>query len=205
MHPISVVAARYRSARRKWARAEEYREMLEADFLQFGQSGPGSLQFDRSTDQVQGSMKLLTFTVRFGSDAPNLSEDFPMILGDAVHNYRGALDHLTWELVRRFSTRLSPSDARKVQFPMHNNAKDFDNWKERRTPGVPDKPHRALLKRYQPYRSGDGPKAVRWLRRLSDHDKHRDLIPTVVAPQGSTHRVRKPVTPEFSSYGAVLC
>jgi hypothetical protein len=179
----------YASARRKWERAEQLRHSLEADFLRLDnfQGRSTGLQFDHDelADQVdRGSERLMKFTVRLGADVPVLSDDFPMILGDAIHDYRSALDHLTWELVRRFRTNLNVKDARKVQFPMHNSAREFNDWKGRRTPGVPDKPHRALLKRYQPYRRGEGPKAIRWLRRLSDHDKHRELIPAVIAPKG---------------------
>lgn len=176
------------SARRKWTRAEHHRLLLEADFLRLrqfrGDSGALAFDYDESNDRLDHGMRVRTITVRVGADVPQLSDDFPLILGDSIHNYRNALDHAVWVLVRLFTNTLSERDARMVQFPIHNNAADFEAWKERRTPGVPDKPHRALLKRYQPYRTGEGPKAVRWLRRLSDHDKHRELIPAVIAPKG---------------------
>jgi hypothetical protein len=187
-HDLCVMTGLYSSARRKWEWAEQHRSALETDFvrLQDFKGDSTGLQFDHddAEDQITNSMKLMTITVRFGETVPTLSEGFPNILGDAIHNYRSALDHAAWEMVHRFGAKISAGDARKVQFPMHNSAKDFAKWQGRRTPGVPDKPHRAFLKRYQPYRHGDGPKAIRWLRRLSDHDKHRELIPAVVAPKG---------------------
>ena len=50
-------------------------------------------------------------------------------------------------------------------------------------PGVhPD--YRAIIRRYQPYRRGNGPEAIRWLRNLSNRDKHRILIPARISAGG---------------------
>lgn len=178
----------YASARRKWAWAEKHRDLLKADFkrIEQFQADPSTLKFDRDpdADRVRGSRKLVTATVRLGDDFPRISDDFPLILGDAIHGYRTALDHAAWELVGLFNRTLDPKKARFVQFPMHDSPRRFDEMKEVRTPGVPDRPERALLKRYQPYRRGDRPQAIGWLQRFSDQDKHRELIATVMAPQG---------------------
>lgn len=118
---------------------------------------------------------------------PHLREDFPVILGDAIGNYRAALDHLTWALVKRFKAPLTVKQARAVQFPMHNSAGDFEAQKARRTPGLPDTPHRAIMKGYQPYRRGYGPRGIRWIRSLADVDKHRAVPVTVLAPHGISY------------------
>ncbi|HEV8564902.1 MAG TPA: hypothetical protein VGR41_08300 [Actinomycetota bacterium] len=178
----------YASARRKWAWAEQHKHALEADFKRLAQfkGEMAALQFDHdaATNRIKGSVKLVTIVVKLGDDVPRLSDDFPLILGDAIHNYRSTLDHLTWDLVKRFGAKLNRKQAMDVQFPIHTSAAAFKNMRHRRTPGVPDKPHRALIKRYQPYRRGDGPKAIGWLNTLSSHDKHRELIPSIIAPKG---------------------
>lgn len=176
------------SAWRKWDRGEQYRTMFKADFRRIERfhGDRASLQFehDQASYRSHCDQRIMRVAVLLGPDIPQLSDDFPLILGDAIHNYRSALDHLTWALVRNHGVKLTPARARLVQFPTHNSAADFDRIKDKRTPGVPDEPQRAFLKRYQPYRRGDGPSAIRWLLRLSDHDKHREVVPTVIAPQG---------------------
>ena len=44
---------------------------------------------------------------------PTVPKHFALIIGDAIHNLRSALDHLTWDIVRPFSAP-RPGD---VQFP----------------------------------------------------------------------------------------
>ncbi len=177
----------FASARRKWARGEYHRDMLEADFKRLDEFDTESsgLQFhpEPSTQRIEGDLIHVEVTVALGDDVPTLSAEFPLIIGDAIHNYRAGLDHLTWSIVRRFSPGLSAKQRRQIQFPMHNSAADFMGCRPRRLPGVPTT-HCAFIKRYQPYRRGEGPAAIRWLRRLSDSDKHRELIPTVMAPKG---------------------
>ena len=53
------------------------------------------------------------------------------------------------------------------------------SWKGRiddMLPGV-SPGNRAFIRRYQPYRRGPRPKAIRLLRNLSDIDKHRVMVP----------------------------
>jgi hypothetical protein len=205
----------YASARRKWDRAEYHRNMLETDFkrlAQFGGSSAG-LQFERQPhrDYFQGDHAVIHFIVLLGQDVPQISDNFPLILGDAIAGYRTALDHLTWALVKRFGAKLDAKQARGVQFPMHNSAADFRSSRNMRTPGVPDKPYRALLQRYQPYSRGDGPSNIRWLRTLADSDKHRELIPSVIAPAGvqikaqsfAATTVLRKITPLMTKAGPV--
>ncbi len=178
----------FASAWRKWDRGEHYRHLLEADFTRLekfhGNMSPLQFKRDEANDGRDGDLRTVQVTVLLGTDVPDLSDEFSLILGDAIHNYRSALDHLTWALVGMHRAKLTPARAKLVQFPTHNSGADFERFKHKRTPGVPDKPQRAFLKRYQPYRRGNGPEAIRWLRRLSDHDKHREVVPAVIAPQG---------------------
>jgi len=110
---------------------------------------------------------------------PNIRTDYGLALGDTIQNFRAALDHLAWCLVKT-GTEPRPKDPKGVYFPMAKTGKSFDGQINRWLPGVSD-PYRTIIRRYQPYRRGERPKAIRWLRNLSDTDKHRILIPAVVS------------------------
>lgn len=113
------------------------------------------------------------------SSLPNIRTDYGLTLGDTIQNFRAALDHLAWCLVK-VGHDPRPSKPKRVYFPMAASAKSFRGQVEEWLPGVPAD-YRAIIRRYQPYRSGDRAKAIRWLRNLSDTDKHRVLIPAVVS------------------------
>src|SRR5712672_2441981 len=44
---------------------------------------------------------------------PTVPDCFPLIVGDAIHNLRSCLDHLTWDIVAPFA----PPRPEDVQFP----------------------------------------------------------------------------------------
>src|SRR5947199_5076580 len=49
------------------------------------------------------------------ADAKPIPDTFPLLIGDAVHNIRSALDHLVWQLVE--ATGDIPTN--KNSFPIH--------------------------------------------------------------------------------------
>ncbi|MEA2536564.1 MAG: hypothetical protein QOF11_798 [Chloroflexota bacterium] len=113
-----------------------------------------------------------------------------LLLGDSVNNFRAALDHLTWDLVKLgLHPRLAPKQAIQVQFPLANSAKEFGNQRGRRTPGISDAEWR-IIREYQPYRRDDRGRAVRVLRELSDTDKHRFIVPAVVSRSRFVGQIR---------------
>lgn len=129
--------------------------------------------------QVEQDGTKLVAVIRIAT-LPPLRADLGLAVGDVIHNLRSALDHVAWALVQEVGRgkRLTDWQKRKVQFPMISKASDWskvDKW----LPGVPDD-YRRIIRRYQPYRRGDHPKAIRWLNKLSNMDKHRVLIPAVV-------------------------
>ena len=112
------------------------------------------------------------------SALPRLRNDCGLTIGDVIQNFRAALDYLAWDLVRTGSTP-RPVNPRLVQFPMATSFKAFRGRLATQLPGV-STDFRAIIRRYQPYRRGEGPTAIRWLCNLSNMDKHRVLIPTLV-------------------------
>jgi len=63
---------------------------------------------------------------------------------------------------------------------MAASGKSFRGQVDEWLPGVPAG-YRTIIRGYQPYRSGDRAKAMRWLRNLSNADKHRVLTPAVIS------------------------
>ena len=103
---------------------------------------------------------------------------FALIIGDVVHNLRGALDHLATGIVR------SVDPSAEIHFPMYKLRKDLISSKylgtiEQALPGA-----RVLL--LNEIRPENGPNENRWLfSKLDNDDKHNLLIPTVVATEFS--------------------
>jgi hypothetical protein len=116
------------------------------------------------------------------SEVPTFGPDIGLLTGEVLHNFRGALDHAAWILVNhRGKNPLTAAEARRVQFPLARKRENY--WGDRtRLVGVPDKPYRTLIERYQPYHPSPAGRAMRWLRNLTDFDKHRIVLPAVTLP-----------------------
>ncbi len=110
---------------------------------------------------------------------------FGLIIGDIVHNLRGALDHLVWELSLFGSGGQMPSNPDIIQFPIRDNPlpsnpapQDF--LKTYRLYLVKPR-HRAIIERHQPYHPWHGSGRIEHpfihLRNLSNDDKHREVKP----------------------------
>ena len=115
-----------------------------------------------------------------------LGDDWPLIVGDAIHDLRSALDHLMWQLAIVYLGR-QPKKAEwnNIQFPEVRNLKDFNGNRFLKYVRPIDVDR---LKPLQPYkRVGRGqlhplPKLIR----LSNIDKHRKLHLLVVIPAGGS-------------------
>lgn len=115
-----------------------------------------------------------------------------LILGEAVHNFRSALDHLVWQLAC-YKTggpnlpRVPETEARRVQFPIddrrpHDEPRRFhENGYLKHV--LPE--HRAIIYEHQPFqqtwpqlRTPMHP--FTHLQKLSNADKHRIITPIAV-------------------------
>ncbi len=112
------------------------------------------------------------------ASVPFVRDDCGLALGDVLQNFRAALDHLAWDLVKA-GTDPRPRRPQDVYFPV---AKSFASWRDgvdRKLPGVHPE-QRTFIRRYQPYRRGVAARAIRRLRDLSDRDKHRVVVPVAM-------------------------
>jgi hypothetical protein len=123
------------------------------------------------------------------------------IIGDIVHNWRSALDHLAYQLVIRNGR--TPSN--RTQFPIfskspldasiYSKAKDakdaLERW-NRQVRGMHPNDV-AVIERLQPYNGGHGPDIhpLLALNQLSNWDKHREYQLTGQTIQGTAFNVRE--------------
>ena len=98
-----------------------------------------------------------------------------LLLGDAVHNLRSALDLLACELVKQNNGKID-----KVAFPI---AKDRETFERIVKNGAINQAAPAIievLRSLKPYRGEDGDENVVALQDLDNADKHRLLIPACI-------------------------
>ena len=111
---------------------------------------------------------------------PDPPQAISLILGDAVHNMRSALDHLVYQLV--IANAVLPTD--KTMFPICDTEEGFlsQAYKRRRLIGVTHEPF-AHIQAVQPYnlrkRGGQFQTHPLWiLDKLENIDKHRRIATT---------------------------
>jgi hypothetical protein len=112
-------------------------------------------------------------TLRIVMDPP-VPPEIAVILGDAVHNLRAALDLATWEIV----SPLGPRSPKKVQFPFVESRDRFEDALAAREIKQADKKIVDAFRGLEPYPKGKGD--LLWkLDALDIADKHKLLIPSI--------------------------
>lgn len=132
----------------------------------------------------------VTFLARRGIEAP--VEEWSLLVGDALHNYRSALDALTWELAHLDGHEPTEAMARRIYFPIYTDEADFNKAARTSLATIP-KDLLARLWAVQPFHAEpveDGIAVV--LHDLDIADKHRGLLRMTVRPIDAsvlTHRL----------------
>jgi hypothetical protein len=117
-----------------------------------------------------------------------------ILVGDAVHNLRSALDHLFWQLALVHCDGEMPWDEReqtRIQFPISDTPKKLKNTG--RSKYVASE-HWTIIEGHQPYSDGfDEAHAfahpLARLRQFSNTDKHRVITPVTVLTNRHTDLV----------------
>jgi hypothetical protein len=161
----------------KFVRAAEHRKSLETKFAKVLDP---KLHPITIKEQIEWHRPPERSILLVADDVPQFAPKFGAMVGDVIHNLRSALDHLAWRLVKAGAIPRPPKPE-QVQFPLARSGAGFRNQLPQRLPGVPSRPHIALIRRFQPYRRGPRGQAMLALRSFSNTDKHRMLIPTVMA------------------------
>lgn len=118
---------------------------------------------------------------------------FGVLIGEAAHNLRCALDYLAWQLANLDGP---PPKPKRVQFPICSKGQKGDLAKRSEVSGMRAE-HVTVLEGFQPYmtertRPGEGNTYLEVLAEINDTDKHRlvhavscraeDVVPDNLTP-----------------------
>jgi hypothetical protein len=162
----------------KLKRAHEHVTALGAETARYFIGHPYGFPLDEHYEDARFILKVVTPPPDWIS----------VLIGDVLHNARGALDHLVYNLAFANSSTPHP----KSGFPIYNCERGYEGGGVRIISGVhPDAAE--IIRSLQPYQMGKLPvmedphrHPLSVLYHLSNADKHRHLSPTV----GSAKRVQ---------------
>jgi hypothetical protein len=154
----------FKSAQAKLARANAHLETLETEFREFFGGDPYSVTHE--FDYLEGKH-------RWRADLTEpVPVNWPLLIGDCVHNLRSALDHLAWQLAG------AKPDDRTTMFPIFDDPARFEKHGRWRLKTVPRRP-RALIEWLQPCRRADPTDDLLFLIEVFDaEDKHKTITLT---------------------------
>jgi hypothetical protein len=115
-----------------------------------------------------------------------IPDQFSAVIGDIIHNFRSALDHLAWALV--LVNKGMPSE--RTQFPINKDRKSLEAALPRCLAGASSKAIEAV-KKLQPHKGGYGAPGneILWaIHDLDRIDKHRLIVPIGAAHTRSQMR-----------------
>ena len=170
----------------KVERASLHLKSLHAEITPFLESKPKPYRFISKVDVETSRYVLLVVIER----QPPL--EWSLIAGDFIQNLRAALDHLVWQLVRANGQKPTGGNAFPLfdQLPPkkrgHPERQKWDRALAGVHPGAIN-----FIELCQPYKGPDGPSRhlLAALRKLSNEDKHRTLIPAFSAVEARPDRM----------------
>lgn len=150
----------FASALSKLARAKHHIQDFEEQATRF-------LRANRHV-AIQDDPKTNHRSIEVVGDKP-IPDDFGLIIGDAVHCLRCALDHVVWEAV---SPHLEANhDPRKVQFPFPKKKEGLESAITSSLIHLAGLKFRTAIEATRPYPGGDD--ALVSLHMVDNSDKHR--------------------------------
>lgn len=160
----------FESAKLKVEWADHHISDLATQFQAFVESNPYSVAVGHNPETRRTAIRLI-----FKKPIP---KSFALTIGDAIHNLRCALDHMTWQLVGRDGG----TQNRYLKLPAGQNRIDF----EAACKGIitPSQAIIDLLKSLEVFPSGKGDVLYK-LHLLDNADKHTVLAPVIRAAQVS--------------------
>jgi hypothetical protein len=120
-------------------------------------------------------------TARFVARLPQQPpvEEWSLLVGDAVHNYRAALDALAWELATLGGRSPRPEFAKQVYFPICLTEEEWQKKVKGPLSSIPPQILDRLL-RVQPFQHQPPEHGIFvWLHTTDITDKHKASITTV--------------------------
>lgn len=161
-------------ARAKLDRAKFHADALRTDIRDAGQGEPYTIPLRKEFDEDTGTLYLRIDRITARPEA------WGLLIGDALHNYRSALDHGWWQLACHHLQRIPTEDeAKQIQFPILRIGGTWDSGNYRRWVG---RDATTFVGKLQPDKRGYAVDVIHplvALNRLSNIDKHRNIHPTV--------------------------
>lgn len=151
----------------KFEQGSKHLNSLDLALAPFGD--PNAYVVVRESDRVAGQQ-----VWRLDSDVPEIPIDPSLLLGDALHCFRSALDHLIWQLVLVNGEAPGRSNA----FPISQTQDKYEASNTRMLRGVSPSA-KALIDGFQPWQRGYH--GLWALQELNNTDKHRHLYLAVVS------------------------
>lgn len=149
----------------KWVRGISHLRSVEDLIAGYGAAGNVWLDHELSEDRFS-VMSILRVVAM-----PPL-EQMSLCLGDAVHNFRSALDSLAWALCHLGGR--SPEKPRQVSFPCEFEKSQWKSHEKNLSSMPPIFLER--IKSVQPFSIDDAFSPLELLSKLSNQDKHREMI-----------------------------
>jgi hypothetical protein len=161
-------------ARAKLGRAKLHVEILRADIRQAGQGEPYTIPLREDLDEDTGTLYL-----RVDRETAR-PQEWGLMIGDALHNLRSALDSGWWQLACHHLKRgPTEEEAKKIQFPILKPGGTWNHSSVKKWVGLAAAKFAGAL---QPDPGGYPPEILHplaALNRLSNIDKHRNIHTTV--------------------------
>jgi hypothetical protein len=156
------------SARLKLKRANLHAGTLKRETRRFLNA------YEKPTFRGQFEANFTRYVIYVKTGYPDPPDSFSVIFGDALHNYRSALDHLAWQLVKH-GNQPRPNNPWLVQFPIYDLKRLFQKNVGRRLPGVDRDALEYIKSRNAQPRWNSRNNVLRHLANWTNDDKHRNI------------------------------
>jgi hypothetical protein len=154
----------------KLGRADEHAQAVKAEIKRWRDSRPYTVTREHNADFTRHSL-----VAHIGIEPPLLR--WTLMVGDAVHNMRAALDHFVYAIaIYEASGQNPPPDERNLLFPICDTCPEFTRTERKRLMSLSDKV-REGIEACQPYhrKHPDLPPLLSVLNELEKTDKHKLL------------------------------
>ena len=159
------------SVRLKIDWAEKHLDALDAEIDRWtsGSRNPRRLQ------RIRNGVPPTEYRAEMRFDPP-IPDAVPMLIGDAVHNLRSALDHLACALADLEASTTSETGQSDIEFPIYISKTKFNDTGARRIKKLPSSAQDEI-KSLQPHHAGNDARFhFLWvLHQLDIIDKHRRI------------------------------
>lgn len=174
-----------RSSWLKLDRAKAHVDDLRAEVMEATEGHPERVGLGRRYDSDHQAVLV------YVKSLPEIRNSYGILVGDAIHNFRCALDHLWWALaVRNLGREPTEDEAKDIQFPILSGERGRRAWDSHRFLKHVHSDAAKAAKPMQPFSSDPLPggtiNRLQMLSELSNIDKHRFVHVAVTAPKQIT-------------------